>query len=554
MKKEEFIFCPLGGSGEIGMNMNLFAYGIPENRKWIIVDIGVTFADDTVPGIDLIYPDPGFIVSKKDNLLGLVLTHAHEDHIGAIAHIWPKLLCNIYATPFTSVLIREKFKEKKIDIGNKLKIVELNGNVHLGPFNIEFVTLTHSILEPNGLSITTPAGVVLHTGDWKCDPNPLIGETINEKKLKQIGDQGVLAMICDSTNVFSPGRAGSELDVRKSLLRIMSEKQKRIIVTSFASNVARMESIFYCAEKIGRQISLVGRSMHRIYKAAKQCGYLQNLIDPVDPREAKKISKEKIIYLCTGSQGEPNGAMMRISNYIHPDVFIESGDAVIFSSKIIPGNEKKLYKLHNQLVKNGIEVISEENHFVHVSGHPNREDLKDMYNWVKPKSVIPVHGEHRHMIEHINFAKEMQVPYPVQVENGDIVQLHPGDRPKVIDKAPTGRIFVDGNISVGEESQSLKDRKNLSYNGFLEITIIINNIGTIVKKPIISFKGIPRDEENNDFRFELEDTIRDICRSFSLKNSNQEQNLIEALRVNCRKTVKEKTGKRPFTNVNLVRI
>ena len=554
MKKEEFIFCPLGGSGEIGMNMNLYAYGNQENRKWIIVDIGVTFADDTIPGVDLIYADPGFIVDKKEDLIGLVLTHAHEDHIGAIAHIWPKLLCNIYATPFTSVLIKEKFKEKKIDIEDKLKIVELNGKIQLGPFNIEFVTLTHSILEPNGLSIQTSSGTVLHTGDWKCDPNPLIGEKINEKKLKQIGDQGVLAMICDSTNVFNSGRSGSELDVRNSLLKIMINKQKRIIITSFASNVARMESVFYCAKKIGRQISLVGRSMHRIYKAAKQCGYLNNLTEPVKAREAKNISREKIVYLCTGSQGEPNGAMMHISNGIHPDVFIEPGDTVIFSSKIIPGNEKKLYGLHNLLVKNNIEVISEENEFVHVSGHPNREDLKDMYNWVKPKSIIPVHGEYRHMSEHINFARKMQIPYPVKVENGDMVQLFPGEKPKVFDKAPVGRIYVDGNISVGEESQSIKDRKNLSYNGFLEITIIINNNGSMTKKPIISFRGIPNNDENSNFVSDMEDQIRKICKTFSLNNSNQEYNLIEALKTNCRKIVKEKTGKRPYTNINLVRI
>ena len=554
IKKEEFIFCPLGGSGEIGMNMNLFAYGKPENRKWIIVDIGVTFADDTIPGIDLIYPDPGFIVDKKNDLLGLILTHAHEDHIGAIAHIWPKLLCDIYATPFTSVLIREKFKEKKINLGNKLKIVELNGNVTLGPFKIEFVTLTHSILEPNGLSITTDSGTVLHTGDWKIDPNPLIGEKVNEKRLKKIGDEGILAMICDSTNVFNPGRAGSESDVRSSLLKIMQNRTKRIIVTSFASNVARMESIFYCAEKIGRQISLVGRSMHRIYNAAKQCGYLNGLRKPIDPRDAKKIERKKILYLCTGSQGEPNGAMKRISNYTHPDVFIEADDTVIFSSKIIPGNEKKLYKLHNQLVKNGIDVVSEENEFVHVSGHPNRDDLKDMYKWVKPKSVIPVHGEHRHMIEHINFAKEMQVPYPVQVENGDVVQLYPGEKPKVIDKAPVGRMLVDGKISVGEDSQSIKERVNISFNGFLEITILINSAGSLAKKPIISYKGIPSSGESNDFTFELEDKIRSICKMFSLKNSKQEKNLIETLRIDCRKTVKEKTGKRPYTNVNLVRI
>jgi len=554
MKKEEFIFCPLGGSGEIGMNMNLFAYGKPENRKWLIVDIGVTFADDTIPGIDLIYPDPGFIIEKKDDLVGLVLTHAHEDHIGAIAHIWPKLLCNIYATPFTSVLIKEKFKEKKIDIESKLKIIELNGNIELGPFKIEFVTLTHSILEPNGLRIETPSGIVLHTGDWKIDPSPLIGEKVNEKKLKEIGEKGILAMICDSTNVFSPGRAGSESDVRKNLLKIMENMQKRIIVTSFASNVARMESIFYCAKKVGRQISLVGRSMHRIYKAARQCGYLNDLLEPIDPRDAKKIDRKKIVYLCTGSQGEPNGAMMRISNYAHPDVMIEEGDSVIFSSKIIPGNEKKLFKLHNQLVKNKINVISEENEFVHVSGHPNREDLKEMYNWVKPKSVIPVHGEHRHMIEHINFAKEMQVPYPVQVKNGDVVQLYPGNKPEVIDTAPVGRMFVDGKISIGENSQSLKERINISYNGFLEITIIVNKAGSLVNNPIISHKGIPSNEENDNFVYDLSDKVRSICKTYSLNNHKHEQNLIDALKTNCRKTVKDKTGKRPYTNVNLVRI
>jgi len=553
-KKEEFIFCPLGGSGEIGMNMNLFAYGNPENRKWIIVDIGVTFADDTIPGVDLIYPDPGFIVDKKNDLLGLILTHAHEDHIGAIAHIWPQLLCDIYATPFTSVLIKEKFKEKKIDLGNKLKIVELNGKITLGPFKIEFITLTHSILEPNGLSITTNSGTVLHTGDWKIDPNPLIGDKINEKRLKKIGEEGILAMICDSTNVFNPGRAGSELDVRDNLLKIMQNRTKRIIVTSFASNVARMESIFYCAKKIGRQVSLVGRSMHRIYKAAKQCGYLKDLLKPIDPRDAKKIDRKKILYLCTGSQGEPKGAMKRISTYSHPDIIIESGDTVIFSSKIIPGNEKKLYKLHNQLVKNGIDVVSEENEFVHVSGHPNRDDLKDMYKWVKPKSIIPVHGEHRHMLEHINFAKEMQVPYPVQVENGDIVQLYPGEKPEVIDKAPVGKMLVDGKISVGEDSQSIKERVNISFNGFLEITILINAAGSLAKKPIISYKGIPINGESSDFIFDLEDKIRSVCKTFSLKNSKQEQNLIETLRTDCRKTVKEKTGKRPYTNVNLIRI
>ena len=551
--KEELIFCPLGGSGEIGMNMNLFAYGKADNQKWIIVDIGVTFADDTVPGVDLIYPDPGFIVDKRDDLLGIVLTHAHEDHIGAIAHIWPKLKCKIFATPFTAVLINEKFKEKKIDISGYLKIVQLNSTLNLDPFKIEFVTLTHSILEPNGLKIETPVGNILHTGDWKCDPDPLIGENINSNRLKEIGKEGVLAMICDSTNVFSAGRAGSELDVRKNMLKVMERLDKRIIITSFASNVARMETAFYCAEKTGRQIALVGRSMHRIYKAARQCGYLNNVIEPLDSRDVKNISREKIVYLCTGSQGEPMGAMTRIANYTHPDVFIERGDAVIFSSKIIPGNEKKLYKLHNQLVKEGIEVISEDSEFIHVSGHPNREDLKDMYNWIKPKSVIPVHGEHRHMIEHINFAKEMQVPYPVKVENGDIVRLYPGEKPEVYDKAPSGKLYVDGNISVEEDAQSIKERKNLSANGFVEATILITPKGNIHNKPLLTFKGLPI-YEKEEFQYGLEEEIEKTTKTFSMNNKKQEINLIEALKSTCRKYTKEKTGKRPLTNINLVRI
>ena len=551
--KDELLFCPLGGSGEIGMNMNLFAYGKPDNQKWIIVDVGVTFADDTVPGVDIIYPDPGFIIDKKDDLLGIVLTHAHEDHIGAIAHVWPKLKCKIYATPFTSVLITEKFKEKKIDITGYLKIVELNSTINLDPFKIEFVTLTHSILEPNGLRIQTPAGNILHTGDWKCDPDPLIGGNINSERLKEIGNEGVLAMICDYTNVFSAGRAGSELDVRKNLLKVFERLKKRIIVTSFASNVARMETVFYCAEQTGRHISLVGRSMHRIFKAARQCGYLKNVIDPIDPRDAKNISREKIVYLCTGSQGEPMGAMNRIVKYTHPDVYIERNDAVVFSSKIIPGNEKKLYKLHNNLVKEGIEVISEDNEYIHVSGHPNREDLRDMYNWIKPKAVIPVHGEHRHMIEHIEFAKEMQVKYPVQVENGDIVKLYPGEKPEVYDKAPSGRVYLDGNVPVEEDSRSIKERRNISSNGFLEATIMITPKGNIHNKPLVTFRGLPV-YENDEFIYGLEEEIERTIKTFSLNNTKQQDNLIDALKITCRKFSKEKTGKKPLTNINLVRI
>ena len=292
--------------------------------------------------------------------------------------------------------------------------------------------------------------------------------------------------------------------------------------------------------------------LFRSFKAARQCGYLKDVIEPIDPREAKNISREKIVYLCTGSQGEPMAALMRIAKYTHPDVFIEKDDTVIFSSKIIPGNEKKLYNLQNQLVKDGIEVISEENEFVHVSGHPNRDDLREMYEWVKPQCAIPVHGEHRHMIEHMKFAKEMNVPNPVQVENGDIVKLHPG-KPEVYDKAPHGRLYVDGNISVVEDAQSIKDRKNLSANGYIEATVLITPKGNIHKKPVLTFRGIPIDD-TEEFVYGLEDVIEDITRTFRLGSRQQEHNLIDALKIACRKFSKEKTGKKPFTNINLVRI
>ena len=551
--KDELLYCPLGGAGEIGMNMNLFGYGQEDDHKWIMVDVGVTFADDTIPGVDLIYPDPGYAEDKKDNFLGIILTHAHEDHIGAITHVWPKFKCKIYATPFTAALVTEKFREKKIDITSYLQIVQLGSTINLKPFKIEFITMTHSIVEPNGLRIETPAGSILHTGDWKCDPNPLVGDNMNSKRLIEIGKEGVLTMICDSTNVLSVGRSGSEKDVRDSMLKIIEKQKKRVIVTSFASNVARMETIFYCAEKTGRNISLVGRSMHRIYKAAKQCGYLSDVIEPIDPRDAKNISSEKIIYLCTGSQGEPMGAMNRISNYIHPDVFVEAGDTVIFSSKIIPGNEKKLYKLHNQLVREGINVISEETDFVHVSGHPNRDDLKDMYEWIQPNSIIPVHGEQRHMLEHIDFAKKLNVPHPIKVENGDIVRIFPGDSPEVFDKAPYGKIFLDGNIGVEEESKSIKERRNISQNGHLDITVIISTQGNIHNTPIINFMGIPI-LNTEEFKISIQDEIDKIAKSFSLNNKKQDENFKDALKVTCRKFTKEKTGKRPITNINLVRI
>ena len=550
----ELIFCPLGGSGEIGMNMNLYGYGEKNNHQWIIIDIGVGFVDDSVPGIDLMVPDPDFILQRKDDLLGILLTHAHEDHIGAIALLWPSLKCPIYATPFTATLIKEKFREKKINIGSHLKIIELNGNVKIGPFDINYVTLTHSILEPNALQIKTPHGTLLHTGDWKCDTDPLIGKQMDEIKLKEIGKQGVLAMICDSTNIFTEGRSGSEKDVRESMLTVFENIKKKIIVTTFASNVARMETVFKCAEKVGRHLSLVGRSMHRIYNTARECGYLQNIKAPLDPRDAKKIPRDKIVYLCTGSQGEPLGAMNRIVNQEHPDVYLDEGDTVIFSSRIIPGNEKKLFKIHNQLVKNNINVISEENAFIHVSGHPGRDEMRDMYEWIKPKISIPVHGEHRHMKEHYDFATSLGVPQPMLIENGDMIRIAPGE-PKIIDKVHNGKLYVDGNRVIDDQARFLKDRKNIAHNGLMDVTLIISKKGNLDRNPIINIRGLPfNDEELDECFYEMEDEILKTSKAYSLNNKKHEKNLIDALKSNLKKIIYSKTRKRPYTNITLIRV
>ena len=550
---QELVYCSLGGAGEIGMNLNLFGYGKPGEYKWIIVDIGVTFSDDNIPGIEVILPNPEFIANQKENLLGIVLTHAHEDHVGAIAHLWPMLECPIYATPFTAAIVREKFKEKKINIGSHLKIVKLGGNVKLGVFDIDYVTLTHSILEPNGLAITTPEGVILHTADWKIDEDPLIGEKTDVKKLTELGKKGVLAMVCDSTNIFNLGSSGSESLVRTGLLTVLEKMKNRIVITSFASNVARMETVFKVAEKIGRHVCLVGRSMNRIYELARQCNYLQDIKVPIDVRDSKKMPKNKMVFLCTGSQGEQRAALARIANGTHPDLHLEKDDNVIFSSRIIPGNEKRLYKIFNDFSKSEINVLSEENSMIHVSGHPAREDLKKMYNWVKPKILIPVHGEQRHMAEHINFAKEMGVKFPIKVSNGEIIRLAPGE-PQVVDKVTSGRVYLDGKVLIDNDSPVLKERRNMAANGYMEITVLISKNGQIKNNPIITLKGIPFIEEDaSEIEYDLEDVVMDTCKSFNLNNSKQEKNLIDTLKGNCRKLINDKSGKKPFVNINLVR-
>ncbi|HXI85942.1 MAG TPA: ribonuclease J, partial [Parvularculaceae bacterium] len=381
MAADELLFLPLGGSGEIGMNMNLYGFGPPKARAWIMIDCGVLFGDHTTPGVDLICPDPAYILDRKKDLLALILTHGHEDHIGAVALIAPKLDCPVYATPFTAALVRRKLEEANVDID--LRVLDISGRFEVGPFDLEFVTLTHSIPEPNGVIIRTPLGAVLHTGDWKIDPEPTLGPVTDDKVLRKIGDDGLLAMVCDSTNVLSAGESGSEMRVKENLIRLIGAEKGRVAVTTFASNVSRVVSICEAAAKSDRSVCLLGRSMHRIIEASREVGLLPMGLKFVEPEEAGFLPRDKALYLCTGSQGESRAALARIARDDHRDLTLNEGDTVIFSSKIIPGNEREIYSLQNDLIDLGVKVITEKDEFVHVSGHPCRDELKKMYQWAR---------------------------------------------------------------------------------------------------------------------------------------------------------------------------
>jgi ribonuclease J len=405
---DELVFLPLGGSNEIGMNFNLYGYGPPHDRKWIIVDLGVTFGDQTTPGVEIILPDPTFIEERAKDILGIVLTHAHEDHIGAVGWLWPRLRAPLYATPFTAFLLREKLREKGLLERARITEIPLNGGVSLGPFELTLLTLTHSIPEPNGVAIRTPLGTVLHTGDWKIDPDPLTGPVTDEAAIRALGDEGVLAMVCDSTNVFVDGEAGSEADVRRTLNALIGQLKGKVAAACFASNVARMDTIIRAGEAAGRTVCLVGRSMIRMAAAARSVGLLEGVGPFVSDIEAARFPDDRILYLCTGSQGEVRAALARIAAGTHPHVKLGKGDSCVFSSRIIPGNEIPIRNMQNKLADLGVRLYTERDHpGIHVSGHPCRDELKRMYQWARPHIAVPTHGERRHLLEHAALAKDL---------------------------------------------------------------------------------------------------------------------------------------------------
>jgi ribonuclease J len=491
---DELVFLPLGGSNEIGMNFNCYGYGPPDDRKWIIVDVGVTFGDQTTPGVEIIMPDPTYIEELADDILGIVLTHAHEDHIGAMGWLWPRLKAPIYATPFTAFLLREKMRERGALEKAKITEVPLNGSITLGPFEVGLITLTHSIPEPNGLSIRTPLGTVLHTGDWKIDPDPLLGGVTDIDAIRRLGDEGVLAMVCDSTNVFVDGSAGSEAEVRVTLNRLIGSLTGKIACACFASNVARMDTIIRAGQANGRKVCLVGRSMFRMAAAASSVGLLKGLEPFVNDAEAGRFPDDQILYLCTGSQGEARAALFRIAEGTHPHVKLGKGDHCIFSSRIIPGNEVPIRNLQDRLADRGVRLYTERDHpGIHVSGHPCRDELKEMYAWARPKIAIPTHGERRHLLEHAALAHDLQVAQTVAPRNGDMVRLAPG-KAEIIDEVPSGRIYVDGGVLTVENGEALRERRHASHSGMLTIAVVLDERGRIVSGPQVQSIGLPGDE------------------------------------------------------------
>jgi ribonuclease J len=547
-RADELVFLPLGGVGEIGMNLSLYGYG----DAWLMIDLGISFGDDTTPGVEIFMADPRFIVERRDKLVGLVITHAHEDHIGAIPHLWPQLRCPIYATPFTASVLRLKLGEA--GLLNAVKIVEvpLSGSFTLGPFALELITLTHSIPEPNAVVLRTPAATVLHTGDWKFDPEPLIGRTSDIAALQRLGDAGVDVLVGDSTNALKAGEAGSEADVRASLIELVGRFDNRVALGCFASNVARLQSAALAGEAHGRSVALVGRSLWRMEQAARENGYLDGIRPFLREDQVRELARDQIMMICTGSQGEPRSALHRIAAKDHPHVTLDPGDTVIFSSRVIPGNERAIGRLQNQLSRGGIEVVTDAEHFVHVSGHPARDELARMYQIIRPKVALPVHGETRHLIAHAKLAEECQVPQTLVAENGDMVRLGPGPA-KVIDQVETGRLGLDGKNLVPLESDSFRTRLRMTYSGAAVATVVLDRRGKLLASPQLTIHGLLGEEADMVMAAvatAIERTVKDLSGEQRL----EDEFVREAVRISIRRAISASHGKKPVTDVHVIRI
>ncbi len=550
MSRKELVFLPLGGSGEIGMNMNLYGFGSAANRQWIMIDCGVMFGDLSTPGIDLICPDPSYILEEKEALHGLLLTHGHEDHIGAVALLAPKLGCPVYATPFTAALVERKLEEAGEDHVD-LHVIDMNSRFTLGPFDIEYLTLTHSIPEPSGIILRTELGTVFHTGDWKIDASPTLGPLTDSETIMKLGRDGLLAMVCDSTNVLSSGESGSESAVRASLTKLIAEQEGRVAVTTFASNVSRVVSICEAAAAAERSVCLLGRSMLRIVDAARETNLLPKGLTFVEPKDAKHLPRQNILYLCTGSQGEPRAALSRIARNDHRDLTLSDGDTVIFSSKIIPGNDREIYNLQNDLVELGVKIITEKDEFVHVSGHPCRDELRAMYEWARPQISIPVHGEARHLEEHAEFALELGASQSFAPRNGDLIRIAP-DGPERIDEVPAGRMYLDGDVLMPDGAAPMRERRKLSQTGALSVSLVIDKRGEISSVAVTGVGVV--DEEEGPGNAELAGEIEDAVLGLAKAKRQDDEAVMLAVKRAGRVYFDDVWGKRPVIITHIHRI
>lgn len=548
--KNDLIFIPLGGAGEIGMNVNLYQY----KGQWLMVDLGAGFTDDYFPGVDMMVAEIEYISKQKDKLLGIVLTHAHEDHLGAVEYLWKELRCPIYTTRFTANFLRAKLRE--VDFLRDIKIIEIDTNsvTQIGPFAVEAVPLCHSTPEMQSLMIRTDLGNIFHTGDWKFDHNPLIGEPNDKKLLAELGKEGVLAMIGDSTNVFNETYSGSEGDLRESIIELVAGCKKMVVVTTFASNVARIETILKAAQSAGRKVVMAGRSLWRILEAAQASGYLLDIAPVLRPDQMGNIKREKLLVISTGCQGEPMAATNKMANNTHPQLKLLAGDTIIFSSKIIPGNEKRIFRLLNQLISQSIEVYTEKEHFVHVSGHPSQDELKLMYELIRPQVAIPVHGELMHIHEHIRLAKSWGVPHSVQVTNGDVIKLAPGEA-KVIDRVESGYLGIDGHFLLPGNSPILRVRRRIRESGVLFIVLILNEKNQMVMPPVIKAPGVLDMEEDKMIVMRMAKEVHKSLGSLmeTVSSKKQRSDVVEStVRSALRHVLKHEVGKDPMIEVELV--
>jgi ribonuclease J len=543
-KNDELLFCALGGSGEIGMNVNLYGHA----GKWLMVDCGVTFADAGYPGIDVILPDLRFIEEQLGNLVGIVLTHGHEDHIGALPYLAEDLGVPLYATPFTAGLIRGKLEEERIDERVKLRLVEPGKPFSVGPFKIEMVPLSHSIPEANGLVIETKAARVFHTGDWKLDPTPMIGTPMNPAKLAEIGDRGVDVLVCDSTNVFNAEASGSEREVRQGLAESVAKAKGRVMVTTFASNAARIQTLGEVAKETGRQLCVTGRSLDRIIKVARQTGYLKDLPPLVDMDAAMRLPRNKVLIIATGGQGEPRAALARVADGGHP-IKLDEGDTVIFSSKQIPGNEVAIGRIQNQLAARGVEMVTEKQAHVHVSGHPGRPELEQMYQWIRPQALIPVHGEMRHLKEHARFGLSKGIPRALVQIDGAMVRLAPNG-PQTIGQAPVGRLVLDGDVILPADGGTINERRRIAVNGQISVGIAVDRNGRSGGTPEVRVQGVPVEEERDAFLAEAAEAAREAAKG----GPRDRERLREDVRLAVRKLATRWTGKKPIVDVVIVQV